>query len=854
MAAMRRLDEEHATVLSRLKLAKKGVDVEAILNELWILEGLRHRNVLRLVEYFRGPTKFALVLQRYGASLMERRTCCARDEASLRTVALDLLQALAYLQSQHVVHRNVTLGGIVMIGEKVTQGVALTEFGNAIRVLPGATELPCSLDAKTCTARDPFYAAPEVEDTASACWTCKADVFAAGLCLHQLADPEAKALHHQAAESLDSAEHGEPKLWLPEVCWESDFVEVNPCAANRSASSIDHGCMWRAGDAAPGCEHSQSPVEFAEVWPHEAQPWYHMDIQEPQEAVIALLLMGSAEALCLVEVAVSRDGAAWTSLTWSPAACPPEPAFPPASPRAPPLGPGSGATTPSAGQRSWDKVLRRKTVRSRTTSDALPPSHPLGSPRSLVSRPPTQPGHDQGERRQDLGLGLGPRPGFGSNPDLQGLAGGRTAEVTVPGSSSASAFIRPGALAGLDLQYTSSYSGTGGPEDRGLSRPSSSAYLSDGSSTCSDATSVTSAVPSVPDEHAPQRGKAGMNAKDARLRESVASFFVRSAPAPGRAKRLRSARGPAAAAAVTEVRCFSFPQQLRLRFARLRWSHVASKAVRVALSAAADGGVAPEQWEAGGTRRPRWVPASAAARQVDGRLDKSAWCPSTAIKMSDICVKMSSSAPEGKPWDKAAEPAAPVVRDSDRGGFRTWSLAWAEQSDTGMPDWYAVDLGSVQSVRGLVTQGHESEPWWVTSYTVQVATEEGAWELVRPADVGHPFLRAGGAADDLFEGNVDGDSRVHGMFDRRYIARFLRVTPRDWRGRAALRVGVLITPGRFNLVPEAPNEFPGPGCRQFIGRLTCPGLEERYDPVQALDDPFLTATTGTAAFSSVLSR
>lgn len=112
------------------------------------------------------------------------------------------------------------------------------------------------------------------------------------------------------------------------------------------------------------------------------------------------------------------------------------------------------------------------------------------------------------------------------------------------------------------------------------------------------------------------------------------------------------------------------------------------------------------------------------------------------------------------------------------------SQAWSAESNT-VGQWYQMDLGSVKSVGGVVTQGRHDAPWnnqMVTSFSVKVSSDNAVWTDV---DGGH-----------VFTGNtVAGDAKVTSTFASPVDARFVRIVVQSWTNHVSLRAGVSLCSG-----------------------------------------------------------
>jgi hypothetical protein len=107
--------------------------------------------------------------------------------------------------------------------------------------------------------------------------------------------------------------------------------------------------------------------------------------------------------------------------------------------------------------------------------------------------------------------------------------------------------------------------------------------------------------------------------------------------------------------------------------------------------------------------------------------------------------------------------------------------AWLPSSaTTGLEvgEWMQMDLGSVENVAGLVTQGRGDAGWWVTAYSVKVSQDGDKWAAV--------------GCGMVFEANTDYQSKVSNKFPESVKARYVRIYPIYYHGHPAIRAGVLM--------------------------------------------------------------
>jgi hypothetical protein len=89
---------------------------------------------------------------------------------------------------------------------------------------------------------------------------------------------------------------------------------------------------------------------------------------------------------------------------------------------------------------------------------------------------------------------------------------------------------------------------------------------------------------------------------------------------------------------------------------------------------------------------------------------------------------------------------------------------WAYQGNAGTdPTWLQLDIGSIQDVAGIVTQGYAGYNWFTRTLSVAVSIDQKAWTDV--------------ACGLNFKANVDGSSKVNILFPNVIQARYIRILP-----------------------------------------------------------------------------
>lgn len=160
------------------KFLKDEIKRQNLRNESEILEQMDHENIIRLFQVVEGPRHIYLLTEYGGrSSLHETLTSSAQNvltEDEARPLIWQLVQALRYLHSRGVVHRDVKLHNVLV----TDQGkVKLIDFGFALRMDPHELiKVFCgtpSYMAPEIVARTPYDGRP-------------ADIWALGVCIYRM--------------------------------------------------------------------------------------------------------------------------------------------------------------------------------------------------------------------------------------------------------------------------------------------------------------------------------------------------------------------------------------------------------------------------------------------------------------------------------------------------------------------------------------------------------------------------------------------------------------------------------------------------------------------------------------------
>ena len=115
-----------------------------------------------------------------------------------------------------------------------------------------------------------------------------------------------------------------------------------------------------------------------------------------------------------------------------------------------------------------------------------------------------------------------------------------------------------------------------------------------------------------------------------------------------------------------------------------------------------------------------------------------------------------------------------------------FAQSWRSSTAT-VNQWMQIDLGTVKSVFGVVTQGQIKYNYWVKSFTVSTSTSGNTWLPVNNAEI--------------FYGNTDKSSRVRNDFTL-VAARYVRIYAQTWNSKIGMRAGVVVTTGTPPSIPS----------------------------------------------------
>ena len=157
------------------KHGKTDKDIKSLRQEIEILRGLRHDNIIAMVDSFETKAEFCVVTEFAQGELfeiLEDDKCLPEDE--VRAIAKQLVRALHYLHSNRIIHRDMKPQNILIGSRRV---VKLCDFGFA-RAMSSNTMVLTSIKGT------PLYMAPELVQEQP--YNHTVDLWSLGVILYEL--------------------------------------------------------------------------------------------------------------------------------------------------------------------------------------------------------------------------------------------------------------------------------------------------------------------------------------------------------------------------------------------------------------------------------------------------------------------------------------------------------------------------------------------------------------------------------------------------------------------------------------------------------------------------------------------
>ncbi|EZG65535.1 calcium/calmodulin-dependent protein kinase [Gregarina niphandrodes] len=172
------MDVRTGTKRAAKKIPKYFVeDADRFLQEIEIMKGLDHPNIVRLFESFEDTKDIYLIMDFCaGGELFDRLVDGGTfNEALASRIMLQVLQAVAYCHSRRVAHRDLKPENFLFLNQSPWSPLKLIDFGLASKFTPG---IPMRTKAGT-----PYYVSPQVLEGR---YGPECDVWSAGIIMYIL--------------------------------------------------------------------------------------------------------------------------------------------------------------------------------------------------------------------------------------------------------------------------------------------------------------------------------------------------------------------------------------------------------------------------------------------------------------------------------------------------------------------------------------------------------------------------------------------------------------------------------------------------------------------------------------------
>lgn len=240
-------DQSYAVkCVNRKKLSEE--DEAALLDEVSILQEMKHIHIIRLYDFFTEPSTYYLVMERMrGGELFDRIVAKAYyNEKEARDTCKIILEAVQFCHMNHVAHRDLKPENLLLLSQSDDSEVKIADFGFAKKVYE-----PNSLSTQCGT---PGYVAPEILEGTP--YDERADMWSVGVILYILLGGYPPFIESTQRDLFRKIRKGEyefhEEYWgtVSEEAKEliSSLLTVDPCGRLTADQALENS--WIGVDAA----------------------------------------------------------------------------------------------------------------------------------------------------------------------------------------------------------------------------------------------------------------------------------------------------------------------------------------------------------------------------------------------------------------------------------------------------------------------------------------------------------------------------------------------------------------------------------------------------------------------------